>query len=93
VLSGQGGPPDAQLEGIFEVVAAPGAGAGGSGQGGGAGVGGSTGNEGAGGTGAQGASDTQSKGGCAMAPIEGGSGVGSMLGLLLGIAALSRRRR
>ncbi|MDI3289846.1 GH25 family lysozyme [Polyangium sp. 15x6] len=90
---GQGGPPDAQLEGLFEVV--PGMGAGGAGVGGAGGNGGGDAGDagGAGGNGGGLGSDPGSESGCAMA-TGGARGAGSFgLALFLGLGSVMRRRR
>jgi len=88
---GQGGPPDNQLEGLFEVV--PGMGSGGAGGQGGAGVGGAGGSGGAGGAGGSDATPG-GEGGCQCSfETNDRNGLAGSLVVLLGLGALRRRRR
>lgn len=95
---GEGGPPDAQLEGLFEVLEGEGGGAGGPG-GGGAGTGGGSGGEPEGGEGGTG--DTGSAGGCsggvklgcAVTRSPGDAGAGALFVAAVGLLRFGRRRR
>jgi len=93
---GQGGPPDAQLEGLFEVIASTSAGAGGGGQGGqggeGVGVGGVGGSTGSSGEVPGSGSDPNAEASCAMSSGRTNGG-GFAFGALLLLASLKLRRR
>lgn len=95
--AGQGGPPDAQLEGLFQVEPNPnpptgGSGGGGAGGEGGAGVGGSGGAGGGAGSGGGGVSSS-----CAMECSAAGqretSGTGALFATALAFLGMARRRR
>jgi hypothetical protein len=95
---GQGGPPDPQLEGLFEVIPSSTMGAGGSGQGGagaGVGAGGAGGSTGAWGEGPPPSPDPDVQVSCAVAFGETNGGRVEALGILglLGVLACARRRR
>ena len=88
---GQGGPPDAQLEGLFQVDKGPDGGVGGGGVGGGGGTGASDGGTGEGAS--DGGNGIHTAASCSMSTAGGAPGGGALLAAMMGLVGLARRRR